>query len=65
MTRKDYIALAKALRMARIEALKTESDWAVAGVDESIHRISTVLAEDNDRFDPMRFLAACQSGQGM
>lgn len=65
MSRKDYVALAKALNGALEAARSTGEHLAIAGVYESINRISNVLSEDNPRFDPWRFTAACQSGQGM
>lgn len=65
MNRKDYLKLANALHGALVEARATGEHFAIAGVYESINRISTALSEDNERFDPWRFTAACQSGQGL
>lgn len=65
MNRKDYLALAAALNGALEAARSTGEHFAIAGVYESINHISDILSKDNERFDPMRFLAACQSGQGL
>lgn len=45
MTRKDYVKIAEALRLA-------------IGLDDAIERIAVVMKEDNPRFDRDRFLRA-------
>lgn len=47
MTKKDYIALAKALSEAKT-------------VQEAVGNIAAICAADNPRFDLDRFLAACK-----
>ena len=46
MTRKDYEAIAKALR-------------AAGTVTDAISNIADVMAQDNPRFDRKRFIGAC------
>jgi hypothetical protein len=57
MTKKDYILLAKAI-------LLTKSDLNVAGrettgINMVARNVANTLAQDNPRFDRVRFLAAC------
>jgi|APGre2960657373_1045057.scaffolds.fasta_scaffold343911_2 hypothetical protein len=47
MTRKDYVLIAEALRIA-----------AELGIDPR-RKIAAALADDNPRFDVARFLEAC------
>ena len=59
MTRKDYIALAAALKAAR----HFEPDTIPAhdfnyGVTTAARRLTEVLAADNPRFDRSKFLSA-------
>lgn len=64
MTRKDYIALAEALSMARVQvlplALPAASRAAIIALDHACDRIADVLAADNARFDRARFLTAAR-----
>lgn len=55
MTRKDYVALAKA-----ISAVRKNSDAVdfQAGVNQVTGAIAQVLAQDNPRFDRERFYKA-------
>jgi hypothetical protein len=55
MTRKDFTALAAALRSAYGVA---ESDNERRGVYESARRLAEVLRDTNPRFDRDRFIAA-------
>ena len=63
MTRKDYIALAKALMNARLDVLNKEPAEShndlYDGIGYATDHIVDVLARDNPRFDRARFLAAC------
>lgn len=61
MTRKDYQTIADGFR----EAIKANSDAAVCGgIDAAINHVSVKLAEDNPRFDRLRFKNACYLGTG-
>lgn len=55
MTRKDYIVLADALYQAQDEA---KSPSELAGMKRMQECIADALAEDNPRFDRVRFGAA-------
>lgn len=61
MTRKDYIAIAEALRYARGHAKATPSIELVTaslnGVNAASEYIAHALSKDNPRFDPEHFLA--------
>jgi hypothetical protein len=57
MTRKDYIALAGAIRETRELVL---SPVAVSAVESVTQKIADALAADNGRFDRERFYAACE-----
>ncbi len=60
MTRKDYIALADAIRFSLpIEENSAEYLAQFHGVRRTAFSISDVLARDNSRFDRERFLKAC------
>ena len=64
MTRKDYRALARAFHAVR--NTYDGSEGGDDGAQEAIRRcelqIADVLARDNSRFDPDRFLTACAMG---
>lgn len=61
MTRKDYVNLAEALRrsytLAPVAGGIDAESWK-RGVYDAVLQVSTVLAQDNPRFDRARFLAA-------
>lgn len=63
MTRKDYEALAGALKEARYHVLTRnapEDSAAVGfGIDAAAKEIALVLAKDNPRLNRERFLQAC------
>jgi hypothetical protein len=61
MTRKDYVALAAALRDTLLINLSTPDQLAGAKAahHSAVTRVAVVLARDNPRFDRARFLAAC------
>lgn len=66
MTKKDYVMLAGVLRDERMALLATHpEDAARIGrmLDSTILALTNVLAGDNAKFQPKRFLAAC--GHGM
>lgn len=61
MTRKDYVAIAAALKAAR---MNTYTSGAVVqthlhAVNSTAAQIADVMARDNPRFDRGRFLKAC------
>ena len=60
MTRKHFVAIAKALNVGRVPRGQT---YTAADVDlmqdETARAIAYVLATDNPRFDRERFLKAC------
>lgn len=62
MTRKDYVALARAIHGAQpepaasIELKQWERVW---------YRIADVLEADNPRFDRQRFIDAVENGKGI
>lgn len=58
MTRKDYIALAEALREAKEIAAQTIGAPGVRGVTYAGDRLAAVLKQENPRFDRYRFLHA-------
>ena len=65
MTRKDYVAIAEAMKIAKIDPISgkvnpawykgAQNQWVVARVT-----IADVLAADNPRFDRGRFYRACE-----
>lgn len=61
MTRKDYVAIAKALASARVSNFTDNPNRALYlnGIDNAAHRVADVMAVDNARFDRQRFLTAC------
>lgn len=61
MTRKDYIALAGAIKAARLPAT-VEGVYPAPfndGISSAAEQIADTLAQDNPRFDRARFLKAC------
>jgi hypothetical protein len=56
MTRKDYVAIAAAIKLARSTNTKPGHQIAVSDV---ALLIAGVMADDNSRFDRARFLKAC------
>ena len=59
MTRRDYVAIAAALKGARsYEANTQPAQDFNCGVQTATRRIAEVLAQDNVRFDVARFLKA-------
>jgi len=67
MTRKDYVAIAQCLRMARpvmnsvyYGTMSAEtSDQIHATVSDVAQHLCAHMERDNPRFDRARFLAAC------
>ena len=63
MTRKDYKLIARALYQS-----KPERNWPSYGKGEvpqwvqDRNAICEALATDNPRFDPVKFLSACNEG---
>jgi hypothetical protein len=58
MTRKDYVALSAALRLARPS---TADLFEQSLYDRIVMRLAIVFAADNVRFDRQRFIDACRS----
>lgn len=56
MTRKDYILLAEALKVANDSLLGPSDEHQ--GIRYAAMHIANALAQDNPRFDRARFLAA-------
>lgn len=62
MTRKDYVAIAAAIRRGAIEA-KLEGgdrDSVRMAANSIAAEVSYVLAGDNPRFDKAKFMEACR-----
>lgn len=63
MSKKDYVAIAAALRgalpVAAINHLGPEGLARQAGIEQAARNIAGHCARDNPRFDTVRFLAAC------
>lgn len=63
MTRKDYVAIAQAIRAARHDVTSKEPAESqvdmLDGTSLSAEHIADALARDNARFDRARFIAAC------
>lgn len=57
MTKKDYIAIADAIKRARTGADKEER----FAIDIVADNIADVFQKDNPRFNRQRFLEACQN----
>ena len=61
MTRKDYVALAEALRVVhpdRYKYLSNLETW-----QRAVATIADVLAADNPRFERDRFIKACEGAR--
>lgn len=56
MSRKDYVAIATAIKRAR---LANTTRGHAAGIDDAAILIAAELQADNPRFDRSRFLNAC------
>ena len=54
MTRKDYKAIAEAIRIARIHEQPEQSALPQLAED-----LASIMASENPHFDRVRFLAAC------
>lgn len=59
MTRKDYVAIAAALRQFYMDDERESIHTASGAVEYVAHNIANVMARDNPRFDRQRFLRAC------
>ena len=60
MTRKDYIAIAAALKSAHKVDCPVNSSFYI-GIDKATNEIAEVLAKENPRFDRSRFLKAASA----
>lgn len=60
MTRKDYVAIAQAFKLAHVPNASAETQ---ASLFELAGRLANILALDNPRFDRERFLVACGVAQ--
>lgn len=58
MTKKDYIAIAGAIKDARYECERGQQE----SITRVAERIADVLKSDNPRFDRERFMAATRIG---
>lgn len=63
MTRKDYVAIAAAIKAARADIVSKEPEASRAdmkdGASLAAEHIADVMKRDNPHFDRARFLAAC------
>lgn len=59
MTRKDYVLIAAALKLARVRGDYAHDSHMLAGVDRAAEKVADALADDNRAFDRARFLQAC------
>jgi hypothetical protein len=59
MTKKDYIAIARAVQ---VQMHVTEDTMRQATIGSVAHQLAETFAGDNPRFDRDRFLAACGFG---
>jgi hypothetical protein len=59
MTKKDYIAVAKILKDAREDAETAVNREARSQTDQIALMLSELFAQENPRFDRVRFLKAC------
>lgn len=55
MTKKDYIAIARAISVSERPNTSETRD----SIDELAKRLCSIFAADNPRFDRARFLKAC------
>ena len=60
MTRKDYKLLAAAIHTANL--LLGDNDSPDQAWQTVRNKICQTLAQDNPRFDPVKFLSACNEG---
>lgn len=63
MTKKDYIALASAINLSRVQ-VNVLATAKQAAANENVlghvaYNVAEILADDNPNFDRERFLAAC------
>ena len=58
MTRKDYVAIARAIYQTRQDRHDGVATMTLESVAE---RIATVMEVDNPRFDRERFIKACEA----
>ena len=59
MTRKDYIAIAEAINWS----WSTQPLTSRPGIAHAARAIAGTLLTDNPRFDPVKFEAACFTGE--
>ena len=59
MTRKDFEAIAEAIRVARLLRVVQDRPDALVGVDLMIVAIMDACKERNDNFNEVQFLRAC------
>lgn len=61
MTRKDYVAIAKAISDGQFIDLRTNGEVAVSVLTRAkiARQLADAMSRDNPRFDRDRFLAAC------
>ena len=59
MTRKDYVALAKAVRLVDNDARNANDAKARETIAAVVEELGHALKADNGRFDRERFAAAC------
>jgi len=57
MTRKDYIVLARALKLAREDEMRSGQMWRESGVRTAAQFIANELEDENPRFDRHHFFA--------
>lgn len=57
MTRKDYVAIAKAIAQVNGTTFEGSPEWQA--VQDVATRIANVMAMDNERFDRVKFAQAC------
>ena len=59
MTRKDYVAIAGALRYVLDVHNQAGNNETQSAIHDCVAGIANVMAQDNPRFDRARFLKAC------
>lgn len=59
MTKKDYELIASAINAERYSTISQGSNQALTALDGLSYVLAGKLAADNQRFDRVRFLAAC------
>lgn len=61
MTRKDYVAIAHAIKVSHNVNVGSQPQWIVDAVlAEVADNIATVMRQDNPRFNRETFYAACE-----